>query len=92
VCFQYIQPDQHLELPGFAEEFFEKFEIDAFFVNCATNEWYQYPDLPRALSILQGFAGVELLLTDRALAARLQFVSPRRYAPLAALRSAPIFA
>lgn len=26
------------------------------FVNCATNEWYQYRDLPKALSILHAFA------------------------------------
>ena len=56
VCFQYRQPNQQLDLPGFAEEFFAKFEIDAVFVNCTSNEWYQYQDLPLALSKLRAFA------------------------------------
>jgi hypothetical protein len=56
VCFQYRQPSQQLDLPGFAEEFFAKSEIDAVFVNCASNEWYQYQDLPLALSKIRTFA------------------------------------
>lgn len=56
VCFQYKRPDQHLDLPGLAEEFFNKLQIDAVFVNCATNEWYQYHDLPKGLSTLRVFA------------------------------------
>jgi hypothetical protein len=56
ICFQYRQSAPHLDLPGFAEEFFAKFEIDAVFINCASNEWYQYPDLPIALSTVRSFA------------------------------------
>lgn len=51
-----MRPDQDLNLPGFAEEFFDKFHIDAVFVNCATNEWYQYQDLPEALWRLRSFS------------------------------------
>lgn len=53
VCFQYKLLDQHLNAPGFGEEFFLKHKIDAVYVNCATNEWWQYPDLPEALSKLR---------------------------------------
>lgn len=53
VSFQYRQTDQHLDLPGFAEGFLTDAGIDAVFVNCATNEWYQYPDLPLALSAVR---------------------------------------
>jgi len=55
ICFQYRRPDQHLDLPGFAEEFFDRFQVAAVFVNCATNEWYQYQDLPEALATLRAF-------------------------------------
>ncbi len=55
VCFQYLQPEQQLNPPGFAEQFFDKYQIDAVFVNCATTEWYQYSDLSEALSILRVF-------------------------------------
>jgi hypothetical protein len=56
VCFQYQLPDPSLDAPGFGEEFFRAHRIDSVFVNCATNEWWQYRDLPRALSILRGLA------------------------------------
>jgi hypothetical protein len=56
ICFQYKQPDQRLGLMGFAEEFCEQYQLDAVFVNCVSNEWYQYADLPEALSAIRSFA------------------------------------
>lgn len=56
VCFQYRIADQHLDQPGFAESFFASRNIEAVCVNCATNEWYQYPDLPDALTKIRAFA------------------------------------
>jgi hypothetical protein len=56
ICFQYKQLEQSLEHPGFAEEFFTRERIDALYVNCATNEWYQYPELPEVLSLIRSFA------------------------------------
>jgi hypothetical protein len=56
VCFQYMLPEQCLDAEGFGEAFFLKYEIDAVFVNCATNEWWQYPDLPDALATVRELA------------------------------------
>jgi hypothetical protein len=56
VCFQYLLTDPTLDAPGFGEEFFRAHRIDSVFVNCATNEWWQYPDLPEALSTLHALA------------------------------------
>jgi len=52
ICFQYLLETPDLKHTGFAQEFFAKRAMDAIFVNCATNEWYQYDDLPEALECL----------------------------------------
>jgi hypothetical protein len=56
ICFQYKLEDPRLDAIGFAEDFFRKRNLDAIFVNCCSNEWWQYPDLPSALTILRQFA------------------------------------
>lgn len=56
VCFQYLLPVPTLDAPGFGEEFFRAHRIDSVFVNCSTNEWWQYPELSEALSTLRGLA------------------------------------
>jgi tetratricopeptide (TPR) repeat protein len=39
--------------PGFGEAFFRRERIDAIHVLSADNSWYQFPDLPDALSIIR---------------------------------------
>lgn len=56
ICFQYRLSSPDLQAPGFAEEFFERHPTDAVFVNCSSNQWWQYPDLPKCLSLLNRFA------------------------------------
>jgi pimeloyl-ACP methyl ester carboxylesterase len=56
VCFQYLQPEPALDLPPFAQDFFREHKISSISINCATNEWFQYLDLPQALSIIRRFA------------------------------------
>ncbi len=57
VCFQYRVDHQRLERQGFASEFLARLGIPAVFVNCASNEWYQYPDLPDALRMVRAVTG-----------------------------------
>lgn len=56
VCFQYLLETPHLDHCGFCEQLMRDLSLDAVFVNCASNAWYQYPDLPRALETLRSFA------------------------------------
>jgi pimeloyl-ACP methyl ester carboxylesterase len=56
VCFQYRLEHQRLDRVGFASEFLAQVGIPAVFVNCASNEWYQYTDLPVALQAVSDFA------------------------------------
>ena len=56
ICFQYRLDNQHLNQPGFAASGIDRLEIAALFVNCASNAWYQYPDLPLALAALRSAA------------------------------------
>jgi tetratricopeptide (TPR) repeat protein len=45
-----------LELEGFGEAFLAEHGIDAVFVTCASNRWYQYPEMPAALAAIEAVA------------------------------------
>lgn len=56
ICFQYLLDDPQLDQPGFAASGIDRLKVAALFVNCASNAWNQYPDLPRALAALRAIA------------------------------------
>lgn len=43
---------QQLDRPGFGQDFLRKAEIDGIFVTCRGNDWYQYPETPKALAVI----------------------------------------
>lgn len=47
---------QSLDHEGFAEPFLAGLGMDSIFVTCATNQWYQYEDVPAALRAIQAVA------------------------------------
>ena len=57
VCgFQNRASSPALDAPGFGEDFLVKEAIDGLFFNCATNAWWQYPELPEALDTALRYA------------------------------------
>ena len=56
VAFDHWRPVQDHAEPGFAEEFAVANGIDVLSVRCATNAWWQYPEMPEALTVIAGFA------------------------------------
>ncbi|QDH13100.1 tetratricopeptide repeat protein [Formicincola oecophyllae] len=49
-----LTDDMFLQELGWGQEFFEKSNIDAVFINSRHNTWFQEPDFPQLLSVLQG--------------------------------------
>lgn len=56
------QPD--LDSAGFGEKLLADAGIAGVFFNCATNHWWQYPEMPQALSVVRRFtSGYETCAT-----------------------------
>jgi tetratricopeptide (TPR) repeat protein len=64
VTFESYHEQPGFDRPGFGQDYFAERGITAFHVLCASNDWYQYPDMLDALAAIRAAAaGADRLLT-----------------------------
>lgn len=63
VCWSNWVPVQSLTGDVFGEGVFPQNGIDGIYVNCASNAWWQYPELPEALSLVREAAAGRPIVT-----------------------------
>ena len=56
ICFQNWKQTHDLDHSGFGESFLTKNNILGIYVNCISNAWWQYDDLPQALEVVAAAA------------------------------------